>query len=64
MKLSVYTILGEQVKIIVDGVQESGEHIIMWDGKDSYGDLLPSAVYFLRLETEDLASTEKMVLFR
>jgi len=64
MTLSVYTILGEEAKTLFRGTQDSGEHFAIWDGRDAYGDFLPSGIYLLQMETEGLASTKKVVLLR
>jgi len=57
--LIVYTILGQQVRILHDGEQEAGFHEITFDGKD-----LSSGVYFYRLKAGDLVETKKLMLIR
>jgi hypothetical protein len=62
--LSVYNILGQEVKILVDEVKEPGFYTITWDGKDESGLEVASGVYFYRLTTGEYSSTKRMVLMK
>ena len=59
VQLSVYSALGEKVRVLVNGRQESGEHVVQFNGGN-----LASGVYFYTLKIEDLLSTRKMLLMR
>lgn len=48
--LTIYNIIGQEVKRLVQGYKQASHHIIRWDGKNSYGRSVPSGVYFSRLE--------------
>ncbi|MFH1277399.1 MAG: T9SS type A sorting domain-containing protein [Candidatus Eisenbacteria bacterium] len=62
--LKIYDIAGREVRTLVDGTLESGEHNITWFGKDNNGRDVTSGVYFYRLDAGKETSTKKMVLLR
>ncbi|KPL03278.1 MAG: hypothetical protein AMJ73_07490 [candidate division Zixibacteria bacterium SM1_73] len=64
VKLTVYNILGERVKVLVDEYQTAGYKSATWDGKDEKGEDVASGVYFYRLETEEFLKVKKMLLIK
>ncbi|UCE18220.1 MAG: DUF362 domain-containing protein [Gemmatimonadota bacterium] len=59
--LKIYNILGQEVKVLVDEVQEPGHHAVTWDASD-----VSSGVYFYRLSVNDgqWSETKRMVLMK
>ena len=57
VKLSVYNLLGEEVKILLNEFIESGSHTITFDASS-----LTSGAYFYKLETSGYTQTRKMLL--
>ncbi|MGA9118099.1 MAG: carboxypeptidase regulatory-like domain-containing protein, partial [Bacteroidota bacterium] len=45
VSLSVYNLLGQEVKSLVDGVLPSGRTRVVWDGKDNRGNSMSTGVY-------------------
>jgi subtilisin family serine protease len=62
--LAVYSVLGEKVRVLVDGMQSDNPYSVVWDGKNSNGHQLPSGVYFVSLSTPHYTSTKKIILLR
>ena len=62
--LRVYDISGRLVRTLVDGRKETGHHTIHWDGRDGNGDLVPSGVYFYRMEVGEYRAAKKLLLVR
>lgn len=62
--LSIYNILGQKVKTLVDRVEMPGRYVVSWDGTNSFGRQVASGVYFYRLVRGDESETKKMVLVR
>ena len=53
VSLSVYDIMGRQVKSVARGLWlEAGPQSLRWDGRSESGAIAPAGVYFIRLETE------------
>jgi hypothetical protein len=64
VRVSVFNVLGQEVRILADEHQEAGEHVVVWDGKDSFGSQVASGVYFYRAKLNDYSETRKMVLLK
>jgi photosystem II stability/assembly factor-like uncharacterized protein len=64
VSLKVYNIQGQLVRTLVDEIQKSGEHTVLWDGLANDGVEVTSGVYFYRLESGKEVKTRKMVLLR
>lgn len=62
LKVSVFNILGQQVKELADGYREAGKYDFIWDGTDNNGSKVASGVYFYRAKINDFFETKKMVL--
>jgi hypothetical protein len=57
--LSIYNIMGQKVATLFDGVQQAGEHKVVWDAGD-----VTSGVYFGRLESGINKQNIKLILLR
>ena len=49
VRLEVYNILGQRVRVLIDDVQNAGFKRATWDGRDQSGQESSSGVYFARL---------------
>jgi len=59
VKLVVFDVLGNLIKILVNEGQSAGTHEIKFNS-----DNLPSGIYFYKLETENFSSVRKMIIFK
>jgi hypothetical protein len=62
--LTIYNILGQEVKILVNQRQEAGPKTVSWDGKDEKGRDLASGIYFYQLKAGEVTQTKRMVLLK
>jgi hypothetical protein len=62
--LTVYNILGQKVRVLVEEYQSAGYKSVNWDGKDGQGQALVSGVYFYRIQAGDFVQTKKMLLIK
>jgi hypothetical protein len=67
----VYNLVGQQVRLLVDGDEREGYRRVQWDGKNDQGQSVGSGVYFWRIQAtttgenpERLTHVGKMVLLR
>jgi len=64
VRVDIYNLLGQRIIILVDKKHQAGRFNLIWDGKDSSGRIVPSGVYFYRLETENFSDIKKMLLLQ
>jgi probable HAF family extracellular repeat protein len=64
VKLSIYNLLGQKIKTLVNSFQSAGEHSITWDAMNETNNPMSSGMYFYRLETDNQALQMKMLLIR
>lgn len=64
VKLSIYNILGQKVRTLVDTKMIKGNYSSVWNGLDDSGNILPSGIYYYTLETESQSATKKMILMK
>ena len=64
VKLGIYNLLAQQVRLLYNGMQGKGFHQFRWDGRDENGWELGTGIYILRLETPAYTSTRKMIFMR
>jgi aminopeptidase N len=54
VRLSIINLLGQDVVTLTDGVQKAGYGSVEWNGNNRNGDMLPTGVYFYRLEATSI----------
>jgi hypothetical protein len=62
--LRIYNALGQEVRTLINGLQEPGIHNAVWDGKDNNGRRLTSGIYLVRLEAGDFVMMRKMAMVK
>lgn len=62
--LRIYSLLGEEIRTLVNTVQSAGERLAVWDGRDRFGQLVASGVYVYRLQAGDDVASRKMILIK
>ncbi len=62
--ITIYSILGREVRTLVSNVQPAGRYTLHWDGKDNFGRGVASGVYFYRMETKSFAAVRKMLFIK
>ena len=63
-RIVIYNILGEIVNVLFESGLSQGEFSINWDGKDNYGDVLPSGTYFISLEGDNKREIIKAIILK
>ena len=64
ISLTVYNILGQQVRVLKNEPMLLGSYIIRWDGKNENQNPVSSGIYFYRLVTDGFSQTKKMILLK
>lgn len=50
VRLIVYNVLGQQVRVLEDGYLNAGKYAVRWDGRDEFGRSVASGAYLYRLQ--------------
>lgn len=64
VSLTVYNVLGKEIAKLVDENMSGGTYNTTWDGKDSFGAIVPSGIYFYSIQTNNYTQTRKMILLK
>ncbi len=62
--VAVYNARGQRMALLVDSRQSAGTHEAVWNGTSDNGSLLPSGMYFCRIDAPGFSKTMKMVLMK
>jgi flagellar hook assembly protein FlgD len=64
VSVTIFDILGKEIRTLFNGYCQSGSKIISWDGKDFSGKNMGAGMYIYQLETKDVRISKKMVLIK
>ncbi len=65
VRLRIFNLLGQEVRILGGDRFAAGDHAVKWDGRDYNGSILPSGVYFYILEIDGKSNiVQKMILLK
>ncbi len=64
VRLAVYNLMGQQVRVLADGGMAAGAHRRRWDGRTAAGGEAASGVYWVVLQVSDAVQTAKLALIR
>ncbi len=64
VNLSIFSVDGRLVAVLVNEVLPSGQFTATWDGRDSSGRIVASGMYIYSLSAGDFFSTKSMVLVK
>ncbi|MDE3000613.1 MAG: 5'-nucleotidase C-terminal domain-containing protein [Gemmatimonadota bacterium] len=62
--LTIYNVLGQQVRVLVRDHQSRGRYEVLWDGRNGFGRSVSGGVYFYRLAHPGGAITNRMLLVK
>jgi hypothetical protein len=59
VRIEIYNIIGQRITTVIDETRMAGYHVVEFDGG-----ILPSGIYFYRIQADDFTRIKKMVLIR
>ncbi|MBN2601114.1 MAG: T9SS type A sorting domain-containing protein [Candidatus Marinimicrobia bacterium] len=62
--LTVYNVLGQEIRTLSDRPYTPGHYRISWNGKNNYGEELESGIYFVLFLAGDYRQTRKLVFLK
>ncbi|MCK9559963.1 MAG: T9SS type A sorting domain-containing protein, partial [Candidatus Marinimicrobia bacterium] len=64
VSLTIYNLLGQQVRKLADTVQNAGTYTLTWDARNDFGQNVTTGIYIGVLTIGEQKVTRKMVLVR
>ncbi|MFI5405507.1 MAG: right-handed parallel beta-helix repeat-containing protein, partial [Nitrososphaerales archaeon] len=64
IRLEIYDVLGNKIDELVNEFQIAGIHSVTWIAEDSKGHLLPSGIYFAKLQWDRKSKSIKIILMK
>lgn len=64
VELTLYNILGQKVKMLVDEYQRAGYKMVRWDSRDDEGNEVASGVYLYRIKANGYVDVKKMAVLK
>ena len=62
VRLEVFNLLGQRVRVLVDESQSAGSHTAIWDAKDEGGQGVAAGIYIYRLTVDEASDSRQLVL--
>jgi len=63
-RIAIYDLLGREIVLLENRPFNAGYHQVVWQGRDTYGNAIPSGMYFYRMVANGFSSTRKMVFLK
>jgi len=60
--ITVFNLLGEKIRTLVDTEKQAGRYSVLWNGENEAGRKVPSGLYFYQLQSGEFSWTHKMLL--
>jgi len=64
VNITVYDMLGRQVKTLINHTQDAGYRSVIWNATNDYGKPVSAGIYLYQIQAGDYISTKKMVLLK
>jgi flagellar hook assembly protein FlgD len=64
VQVTIYNILGQKVRTLVNEYQKAGYKRVEWDSKSEQGEEVASGIYFYRIQAGEFGQVKKMVLIK
>ena len=64
VNITIYDMLGTEVKTLINQTQDAGYRSVIWDATNDYGKLVSAGIYLYHIQAGEYISTKKMVLLK
>tara|TARA_B100000315_G_scaffold260753_1_gene324843 strand:+ start:14269 stop:17295 length:3027 start_codon:yes stop_codon:yes gene_type:complete len=64
VKMTVYNLLGQEVKTVLNEISPAGFSAVQWNGKNTSGQNVHSGVYFVKLKAGSFSEVKKVLLIK
>lgn len=64
VSITIYNIIGQKVVTLLEKEQLAGNYSVIWSGRDTAGQMVPSGLYFYQIQAGGFTRTMKMSLVK
>jgi len=64
VRITIYDILGREIRKLVNTTQDAGYQSVIWDSTDEFGRSVGTGIYLYQIQAGDFSQTKKMLLLR
>lgn len=64
VRITIYNYLGQKVRVLQNSIMQPGEHSVVWDSRDEFGQPVSAGVYLFNIEAGAFNKTHKMILLK
>jgi len=64
IRIAIYNILGQEIRVLADGLEPAGFRLTYWHGKDNFNRNVSAGVYLLLMKSKDFTLTRKLILLK
>ena len=64
INITIYDMLGREVKTLVNQTQDAGYRSVIWDATNDYGKPVSAGIYLYQIQAGEYMQTKKMVLLK
>jgi sugar lactone lactonase YvrE len=64
VSITVYNLLGQEVRQLVNDIKAAGFYRVSWNGQDALGRSVGSGIYFYRIKAGQFSQTKMMILLK
>ena len=64
INITIYDMLGRQVKTLINQTQDAGYRSVIWDATNDYGKPVSAGIYLYQIQAGEYMQTKKMVLLK
>ncbi len=64
VELTIYDLMGRNVKNLISKYHSTGSYSIKWDGTNNVGELVSAGMYFYTFKTNNYSQTRKMMFIK
>jgi len=64
VRIAVYNLRGQLVRMLLSGMSHAGNHYLDWDGTDSNGKQVANGIYYCRLEAGKFTAVRRVMVIR
>ena len=64
VNVTIYDMLGRQVKTLINQTQDAGYRSVIWDATNNFGKPVSAGIYLYQIQAGEYMQTKKMVLLK